>query len=330
MKKIFLIVILLELCLCKTEAQFFNASANDIAKLKGRKLVVVMQEADPKVLKRIRKHTDKVKRYNAIISELNRTLTRCVQKYWDINEIDFKGYNECRKNNKDTSSFTLSFSSLPNDIEKLIEKDYSRKELLAIAKPGTVEIKLMEHFNQSPVYVWNTPTAYPFEGDLIIAIQQIRNFFSYKYEDPRFNLKKYYNLTKAISFNISFKTLLMDSTQIKKYDNSLKYVNEEYPFPHKLCNFDEIVTAIKTKDTTFSYVTIIPYHDEIGRGGDFNGTLGGGMSKFSEEFFYMHLVIDAATSTVLSIGSTSGFANLNSFENLIDKLSLKNYIKYVE
>jgi len=239
-------------------------------------------------------------------------------------------YSQCKKSYKDTSFFTINFASLPEDAELLATKDYSRDELLSFVNPGRMEIKLMEHFNKNPVYVWNTPTPYPLEGDLIIAIQQIRNYFSYKYEDPKFTGRNYYNLTKSISFNITYKTLLMDSAQVKKYDNSFNYVKDEYFSSYKITSFNEIVNAIKTLDTNFAYVAIIPYHDEIGRGGDFIGTSGGGMDKFSREYFYMHLVIDAATSTILSISSASMFGNLNGIDRLIDKHSLATYRKYIE
>jgi hypothetical protein len=244
-------------------------------------------------------------------------------------------YNQCKKSYKDTSLFTINFASLPEDIELLVTKDYSREELLSIINPGRMEIDLMEHFNKNPfnknpVYVWNTPTAYPFEGDLIIAIQQIRNYFRYKYEDPKFNIRSYYNLTKSISFNITYKTLLLDSAQLKKYGNSFNYVKEEYLSAYKITSFNEIVNAIKTQDTNFAYVAIIPYHDEIGRGGDFAGMSGGGMDKFAQEYFYMHLVIDAATSTILCMSNASMFGNLNGIDRIIDKHSLTTYRKYVE
>jgi len=54
------------------------------------------------------------------------------------------------------------------------------------------------------------------------------------------------------------------------------------------------------------------------------------MDKFSREYFYMHLVIDAATSTILSISSASMFGNLNGIDRLIDKHSLATYRKYIE
>jgi len=324
MKRIFLILSFLQLCLCKTEAQFFNASAKDIEKLKNRTLIVVLQESDPAFEKRISKHPEKLKRYNTIISETNETLKKYALKYWTINDIDFKSYSQIKDGHKeDTSFFTLNFSSLQDDIEMLVQKDYTREELLAVVNPGAIEIKLMEHFKGAPVYVWNTPTAYPFEGDLIIAIQQIRNFFSFKYEDLKFNLKSYAQLTSTLSFNIAYKTLLLDSAQVKKYENSFNYIQQEYSHPYKLTNFAEIINTIKSRDTNYAYIAIIPYHDEIGRGGTYEGAMGGGMSNFSQEYFYIHLVIDASSSTIISMGSASMFWNLNNFDRVIDKYSLK-------
>ena len=338
MKNVFLIVFFLQLCLCKTEAQFFNVSTVNIERVRVRNLIVVMQEADPKFLKKIEKHPDKQKRYNTIIAEANQTLKKCILKYWTINDIDFMSYSQCRNSNKetDTSFFTIYFASLQKDMELLVAKDYSREELLKIVNPGRIEVELMEHFfntnpfNKEPIYVWNTPTAYPYEGDLIIAIQQIRNYFNHKYEEPRFNTKMYYQLTRQLTFNLAYKTLLLDAAETKKYGGSYEYIHEDYPYKYKVTNFAEIVDAIKTRDTNYAYVAIIPYHDEVGRGGSYMGTFGGGMSGYSQEYYYMHLVIDAATSTILSIGSASEFANLNYFESYIDKTSLKNYARHVE
>jgi hypothetical protein len=150
----------------------------------------------------------------------------------------------------------------------------------------------------------------------------MNNFLKLKLNDPGFNMNDYEEIIERNNEWIPDKTLLIDTALLEKINGSYFYIKEEYPYPYKLTDHIEIAKAIREKDTTVTFVQIFPHYDQLNRGGTFEGTSGGGMDEFTQEIYYAHLVIDAATLIPI------GFAR--NMDMVINKRSFKQYYRFID
>jgi hypothetical protein len=269
-----------------------------------RKLLVVLNEEDPERLKRFRKNTDKLSRYRNIISLSNQLMTELVPMYWKQEncEVEFKKVSECiaLRKSGNTDYFTIDFTSLRSteafstlrsteDFSILLAfSDPATARKNSLSKPGEFgkfEISLIEKFGKESFCDFATICSYPNELDFIISIQQINNLFLAKYSDPKLSNERYEEMIIARHPYLRIRTLLIDSAQIRFT---------------KVCGAGDIMKAIKSKDTAYAYLAIIPKLNN-GRDNSFNSTAGGGMAEDIKESVssYTHYLIDAASSEAL-------------------------------
>jgi hypothetical protein len=277
-----------------------------------RKLLVVLNEEDPKKVKEYQRSEEKLKRYKELIRLSNKLLVDLIPQYWrqDNCQVEFKKYSECITLKKSGSKdyFTVDFSSLrqADDISGLIAiADPASARNILLKKPGEFgkfEISLIEKFGKSFFYDLATISAYPNELDFIIGIQQINNLFLAKYSDHALSTTHYEAMEIEKHSYLGSRVLLIDSLQINFANGfNTKDLDENYPYKYQLSSSDEILKVIKTADTTRAYLAIIPNLNITGKDNSYSSTSGGGMSEAVKDFVssYTHYLIDAGSSEAL-------------------------------
>jgi hypothetical protein len=276
-----------------------------------RKLLLVLNEEDPKRLKEFQKDPDKLSRYRNLISLSNQLMTELVPMYWkqENGQVEFKKISECiaLRKSGNTDYFTIDFSSLRNteDLSTMLAfpntETARKKGLIKAGEFGKFEISLIEKFGKESFYDFASVCAYPNELDFIISIQQMNKLFLAKYSDPELSNGQYEEMVIAKHPYLKIRTLLIDSAQVSFTKAFTKQdLKENYAYSYKLCGAGDIMKAIKSKDTSYAYLAIVPKLSH-GKDNSFNSTAGGGMTEEIKESVssYTHYLIDAASSEAL-------------------------------
>jgi hypothetical protein len=277
-----------------------------------RKVLVVLEEEDPKRVKELQKSEGKLAEYRRLINLNNQLLKSVVPQFWrqDSTTIEFKKYSECLALSKSGSKdyFTIEFSTIKNKESldpALMEKDalIKRKELLSKAGDfGKFEISLIEKFGKSAFYDFATITSVPNELDFIVSIQMMNNFFLSKYYEPTLSKGAYESSVMEKHATLQTKTLLIDSAQVNFSSGfNMKDLKENYPYNFKLAGVTEIQKEVKAQNSAYAYLVINPNISVSGKDNSFNNTAGGGMSDAVKDQVasYTHYIIDCAGSEPL-------------------------------
>jgi hypothetical protein len=239
----------------------------------------------------------------------NKLLIELVPKFWrqDSANIEFKKYSECVALSKAGSKkyFTIEYSSLRDKEEfdpAIVPKDPLTKRQSLLPKAGEFgkfEIKLIEKFTKPAFYDFQTITSIPNELDFITSIQMINNYFLSKYYDPALSNAGYEAFVMGRHTSLQSKTLLVDSAQVTFAPGfKMKDLKENYPYSFELAGTAKILKEVKAQNSTYTYLTIVPYTSRTGKDNSFNNTAGGGMTENMKEQVtsYTHYIIDCAGS----------------------------------
>ena len=325
MNRKYLLFVLLALLATQAGAQLFTLPPKQVEKLKGRKLVVVLEEEKAFFLNKFKSNQSKLQQYKKIIAETNTNLQSVFPVYWTVSsEVIFKTESEAAKLPPD-SGYILAkyhFNDKVFNLAPDLDSYSIRRQMFREAAYGKLEFTFIEKQKTGSFLTWFVPTSYPFEGDLIAAVSQLNYFLVIKLVKPTFTMKEYEEIIEERNGEVVKRTLLIDSAQVEKQFGKFRYIDEEYPYDFKLTSIEEITAAIKSKDSAYAYVAIMPHYDVVTRGGSFEGTSGGGMDRFSNEIYFTHLVIDCSDFEILGIGK--------GIEPVVNRRALKHYVKDIE
>jgi hypothetical protein len=308
------------------------------SKFYNRKMIVVLAEEDPQKLKFYKSSPQKLEFYKELIRSNNELLTHLVPQYWkqissdqkNADTILFRKYSECLALSKTNPKeyVTLEFSSLRDsyneNLFELVNKpgvDYRKALLIKEGEFGKMEIKLLEEFEKPAIYNFYTITSYPNELDFTIAIQQMGNFFIERYEFMN-RSELFEQETASRREALKTKILLVDTFQVEKR-NGFGYIQEKFPATHGLTNGDGMLQIIKSKDTSYAYVVVVPYFPVLGDK-SYEYTSGGtqeGLDKIS----YFHLLINSENTEILSyIRNDARIINKKSWSRYANSFELDN------
>lgn len=289
----------------------FEFTSRDAAKLPNRKLIVVLQDESPEMLKRIKKDPAKTARYKALIAYTNNILKKTVTEFWKAGqEIQFRTATECIALSDSSSSyFTLDFTSLhvnENIQLYLLKPDTAnpyntRSELMRRKEVGYFELKFIEKFRGTAFYTFYIPASIPNEYDFIAAIQFMSALVKEKIKDVKFSTRDYENKIQQNNELLFNRTLLADSNVVNKQSRSYTYIREEYDSLslYELSDPKGIVEKAYKKDSTYAYLSIVPYIDPIARGQSYLGTSGGNINDYEKTIYYMQLIFDLKTGELI-------------------------------
>ncbi|HSZ25713.1 MAG TPA: hypothetical protein VK766_08355, partial [Cytophagaceae bacterium] len=173
----------------------FEFSSHDASKLHNRRLIVVLLEERPDILKRIKNDEGKTARYKAVIKYANNLIKKTATRFWNAGQsIEFRTSSECSALSEQSQSyFTLEFTSLRfNENTQLyhLKPDTNdlypvRQELIRRKEYGFFDLRLIEKYKQNAFYTFYTPSSAPNEFDFITAIQFISELVKEKMKEPK-------------------------------------------------------------------------------------------------------------------------------------------------
>lgn len=306
--------LLLVLFSFRSIAQVFDYPSRETGKLRSRMYVIILQE-----------ETDSFAiRSNNIIKEAFRNN----KNLKNIQPGMLREKDLLAMNHEDASRFiTIEFASLRKEKNTKLHQEAGKradldKYLLKEGEFGYFEVNFGERFKKPGIWKLYTPTSNPNELNHLTSLLLIFNFLKEKKDNSEFSDFEYEKRIKTINDQLRNKTLLIDSAFADKVGKSYNYINEEYP--EKVLVTDQITVSknLKAQSDTCAYVYIIPYKDEVNRGGSYEGTAGGGMSSYEQEFYFMHYVISSSTGEILSF--------VKSDNKFIIRKTVKLYLRFAE
>jgi len=308
MKYIF--VLLLLLVSLKPFAQFGQGKVEDIQDIKKRTLILLLEEEDEKILKKLAKKPDELKFYKDEIVRLNADLTEIAAKFWTFTSgpvTKTRTEVEALKASKDKKYTVLAF-----DRYKATDwaRDFYGVNRYAINSKliGALFIDLIEEFEEhKSVSIQNLPNLVPTKGDLAAGLEMMQNYLNARLAGKK--RKDTMDEVKENGAQLKSKTLLLDKEDLK---GKLKPadIKAAYPFNYKIVDYGEIEKAILEKDSQYAFVQIVPLS---------LGTLS-----------FEHIILDAGTGKALSqylpIQVTTIGNSSNTNERIGEK-ALKAYVK---
>ncbi len=318
LKKVYLFLLISIASSVALRAQMFEFSSRDAAKLTNRKLIVILQEEDPDVLKRIKKDVEKTKRYKSLITYTNNLLRKTTTNFWKTSQpIEFKTFDECKAlSTSDTSHsyITLDYTSLRvnENVQMYHLKPDTlnvyglRNELMRRKEFGYFELKLIEKFRSIALYSFYTPASIPNEFDFICAVQFMSSLMKEKLSNPKFSTRDYELKIQQNNGTLARRNLMVDSNIVNKQYKSYSYIVKEYDSLclYQLSNPVEIAAKTYSRDTAFAYLCVVPYLDPIARGQSFIGTSGGNLNDYEKKVYFMQLIFDMGTGELIYYDKT--------------------------
>lgn len=318
------------------QAQMGFGKPEDVAEIKKRPLLVMLEEEDPKKVSKLSKKPDELAVYQNEIKRVNDALKEAV-KYWTFHShVEFKtrseikALQESRNKSFGVLSFTryrvedwhTNFATSPGSARQRVFFDgnkgslttfesywLSQRYVTAKRDIASVYIDLIEGVeNGRPVYLQNLPNLFPTLGDLVFGVQMVQSYLEGRLSGK--NRSEGMEDLKERAGVLKQKTLLIDKDDVKGNLTS-DDISENYQYKYQLTDYSTIEKAILDKDKNFAYVQIVPMM----------GTSG-----------FVHYVVDAEKAVVIGYSAPFpiGLKGVSSGAARITAKHLKNYTQFVE
>jgi hypothetical protein len=239
-----------------SQQYFMLGKVSEVKEVKTRPVVVMLEEEDPKLVKKFSKKPQELAAYREEIKRVNTELPLVVSKLWVFNAVPtLKTRSEIeRLRDEKNKEFDVI------QLNRIEVTDYTKNGMFRYAGTSktiaTISIDLIEKQGRgNPVYYLNLPNAYPTQGDMALGIQMMQNFLQ-----ARLDGKKRNEISDESDENktrLAGKTLLIDKMDIKGGLTQAQ-IKEAYPYPFKLVDYQTIETAILERDKNYAVVQIIP------------------------------------------------------------------------
>lgn len=327
MKKVLCLLMLVLGVSTTTHAQLETPDMRDVQQVKGRILLVAVQEETTRALLDYRNKADTLKYYKDGIAAFNEKWKDAISKTFKFcKSIQYMSYlkvdklvrdNQAGKyailtfdlkdGHPDTYQFGFLYGHGPynNDIREKSKKLGYGVFRLSLA---THEKTLRE------VYSITMPVAYPSEADMIYALDVMQYTFTtvqkkrdYKVDEFKEEIRKNNKILKK-------RNLLLDRDQIAA-KTTREDLKEVYPYQFAIVDYDKIEEAVKNRDSNFAYVEIIPQQP---RASDKNN------SKVTQTYFA--IVMDAGHPRILGMAEAKRMNYNELYDDISDK-EMKDFTK---
>ena len=284
MKSIQFIVCFLSLICFNSQlsAQLGNGKSSDIKEILQRPLIVIIEEPDSKVIKKLDKKglEAEKKDYLEDIAQYNANMKAMVEKYWkgsgkkiiyktekqlpDIRVKNREGYAllYCVSYTMKTITVRGSQSYYPSYTDNLFS-GYDFRELGKKwphrSEHSIMIINLLENGYFAPIYSVTLPNLIPTQFDLRLGMDMLRNYFDYQlYKEKnksKISLRNYEKATiEQNAAKLKDMTLLIPEYYLYE-DFTKEDLKKIYPYPFKLCSTEEYKKLIMQEDEKYAYMT---------------------------------------------------------------------------
>ncbi|MBC7425892.1 MAG: hypothetical protein H7321_05095 [Bacteroidia bacterium] len=257
------------------QAQYVSSNAASALAIQNRILLVGLAEANPDDLLLFQDQPKNIEGYYVSIEGKNQALKNAVTDCWkfsnNIQYLPLKQAQKLMKTEKDKyallhfedSGISGNWMYSDNKIERPAPFTWKKKDGTLIYDNearsaienltiGSLVIDLPKKAIEIPL-----PIAYPSEGDLINAIQEMQFTLNYLLVPER-SINQFHKETYQRADRLKTKILLIDSRDLSY---KLKKVNLStlYPYAVRVVPYDVIEKALKEKDNHYAIVTIARY-----------------------------------------------------------------------
>ena len=323
---------------CK--AQFGLGKVSEIEALQARKLIVITEQPNDNVLKKLKKknQSDKIALYDAAIDNYNADLKKVVEKFWTFskNGFEYKTYAEAdalrKSGNKDYAVLYCVSASMNHFNSGFSEgdglnwtwdtKDESKDRDYF---DGFAEMKVstLEDLKDKPIFYAVLTDNFPTITSLANGIWTMQTYMDIRLRKKRdkedVSAKDQMNEWVAKN-NKSLKNkilLLRQDLLPKDYDNSK--IAQNYPYKFEIVSSAWLDSLVYNKDPQYAYALVIP------------GVNGG---ERVNQVFYMQAVFNADNGEMCaySMPSMGGmmlageFGTHNVGHKYIDSKTLKDFV----
>ena len=274
MKKLFTLFALVVIY-ANAYAQFEVPKQKDAISLKSRTLLVKLKSVDDDYIKRnFKKDPEGGEDYRKRAEAFNETLKQYISKYWKLNTtIEFKTFEEINALLKQDED---KYAVLRFGYTTKIIRSTMNREMEVYSCGVTLGDKDKEMFSVS------FPNSQISEADLIFIIHQFNKYVEAGVKDLSDRDTSLYNPEKNLGI-LEKKTLYMTKESLALEESEIK---TSYPYPYKLVASGDIEDAVKKGDENVAYPSVIWSDRKVN---------------------YVYVLIDAATSDVLSVAGMGGF-----------------------
>lgn len=271
-RKLLTLSLALTLATLNTFGQFSITSQKDAALIKESKLLVVLEEPDPKTLKKLAKNgQSEVDNYKLQIEGRNKALGEAAEGYWSFSSevkvlkesevYDFLDgndgyvtlqYGEYLDYYRMTSPFTNTgkMAGWTRDSQTGLPTYLAPTRYSVLAN----EITTLEILDKKSLIKVYLPNLSPSKTDVVYGLKEIQYILTYLSEGNKFIgiLKQ----IKANNAELDKVTLLIDKDDVDE-DLTEDLIKEIYPHPFMISDYETIEKAILEENPQYAYVTIV-------------------------------------------------------------------------
>ncbi|AYB34197.1 hypothetical protein [Chryseolinea soli] len=284
------------------KAQMGMGKIEEIEAVKGRKLIVMIEEPRERILKRIEKKPKlgSVEDYKADLAKYNANIKEVVEKFWpyDKTGIQYKTFDEIRAlaKTKTTEYAVLACISmkasnyhsgyvLNNGLHwvKDIKEDFEDRNDKMFT---SILVNTIEDFGGAPVYHTPLFDVFPSKAGLVYGVRAIEGYFTMRIKNKKDGEKRRDLNEQAMAAmaarapQIANKTLIVRSEWLDE-DLTESNIKNVYPYPYKVVDREEMDRIVMKQDAKYAYAVVLPYVVS---------------SSHTNFVLYFHYIMDAADS----------------------------------
>ena len=272
MRKIVLYLFISGLSYFSLQAQYISTNAASALAIQNRILLVGLEEENPDVLNLYKDQPKNIEGYYISLEGKNMVLKNAVTGFWtyskNIQYLPLKQAQKLMKTEKDKyallhfedSGISGNWMYMDNKNERLAPFAWKKKDGVLTydkeARRAIENLTLNSLVIDLPKKVMEIclPIAYPTEGDLIHAIQQMQYTLNYLLV-PGHTINQFYKETYQRATVLKTKTLLIDSRDLS-YKLKQTDVSLLYPFSFEVVPYEIVEKALKEKDVRYAIVNV--------------------------------------------------------------------------
>lgn len=258
-------------------AQMGMGKPEDIAEMKKRTLIVLLQQESHTVILKLNKkgYADQVPIYKKTIEQFNESLKEAFTSSWPYDQkIEFKIPGEVlaitKSNSKEYAIASVwqreikydgeyGYATYTNHLDwnfKSIKKgDYDEDDKEFFEKVTYMTIALSEKINKAPVAMVGLPNVFPTKADLVSGIYGVEYYIKYR-EGDKGGMETLKEM-KKISPTLKTKTLLFRQSDLAK-----KYTKEglkaQYKSKHDVVADSIVDKHVIDKTPGYAFIVTVP------------------------------------------------------------------------
>jgi len=267
--------------------QFGYGKISEIDALKTRKLIVIVEEPQERVIKKLqrKKQIDKIEVYKKAINDYNSKMKAVVEKFWwfSKNGFEYKTFkeaNELRKN-KETDKeyavlycvtaamYTSAFSGNSGVVESsgldwTADIEDQSKDRDFYDSYTQMKVSLLDDLNKvwKPIWYVALPDIFPTTTSLIFGMQNLQVYMDFRVrkKENKEDISAMGELKASVKKNhpnLNTKTLLLREDILAKGMDKDK-IAAVYPYKFEIVNKERMDSIVFSSDDNYLYALVIP------------------------------------------------------------------------